>query len=150
MSRKNKRRANNQGLVRYRNMPDVTVSEEIDGYKMSDVLRDFAEPFMDDASTYKEMHAVYSLAATAWNLAIVPPHERIRTLMPVLQDMPVEDRLLFKNALAELIEHKERAFADYRRLIVDFELVDQGDSYHLSVVSEIIVEEKGPGTAAEK
>ena len=143
MARKNKDREEKKGLARFRSMPQAFVSEEVRGYKMSDVLADFARPFMEDASTLEEIAAVYSMAAIAWNLALLPLHERIRALMPTLQELPVEERLLFKEAIGEMIAHKERAFAEYRRPVIDFELIDQGERYHLTVLSEIVVDKTG-------
>jgi len=71
------------------------------------------------------------------------PHgERDRKSTP-RQTIPKDGRLPFKNAIAEMIERKEREFADYLRPILDFELVDKGNQrYDLTVLSETTTEEQ--------
>ncbi|MHB0936128.1 MAG: hypothetical protein ACYC6A_07020 [Armatimonadota bacterium] len=149
MSRNKRHTEERTSLSRIRNVHNPLKTEEVLGYKMSEVFIDFADPFMEDAVAMDDIRSVYSLAAIAWNLALLPPHERLRILTPMLRDMPLEQRLGFKELIADMIDYKEEAFTDYDRPIVDFELVDQGERYHLSVLTQVTSDEK-EGKALKK
>jgi hypothetical protein len=140
MSRKHKNGKDRTGLPRRRYHLDARTSQDVLGYKFSEVFADFARPYLDDAEDIDEVSRIYGAAAISWNLALLPRHERIRPLAETMRDMPVEHRLLFKNAIAEMIARKEESFADYDRPITSYEVVDRGKTYHLTVATEIILE----------
>jgi hypothetical protein len=43
----------------------------------------------------------------------------------------------FYAIVGEMIERKNRYFAGYTRHILDYELTDTGDDYHISVISTL-------------
>ncbi len=104
--------------------------------KMSEVMWEFLEPYLEDAPTLEMLHKLVSVALVAWNVAILPatesPEEYLNESMQVI---PPNLRADFKAIVQEMVERKQKYFAQYTRPILDYELVDTGEGYHLSVVS---------------
>lgn len=107
--------------------------------KMSEVLEDFVEPYLEEIEGYVAKDRFISVAVLAWNLAIMPEEAR-QTAKEQLQNQLEQgelsgDQELWDSLLDELVERKFQYFADNRRLIMEFQFEDTGDQYHLSVAS---------------
>jgi hypothetical protein len=116
--------------------------------KMSEVLEDFVEPYLDAADDRHYQEMLYSIAVIAWNLALVPNGEREEMLDEAIRegvrsDDPA-DQQEAKEMINELIERKLSLFTDNQRFILDFQLLDTGDTLQLSVASTL-----PPGTEPE-
>ena len=88
------------------------------------------------------MRKLITTALVAWNAALLPEAERADHLANMAKALPEETHADFYAIVAEMIERKEKHFAQYDRTIVDYELVDRGDDYHLSVISIVPGDEK--------
>jgi len=106
-----------------------------DGVSMSEVLEQFIEPYRYLADTEKAYRKLLTTAITAWNVALFPEKERSSRLDELLAALPRDVREDDRQSIEELMVRKERFFSQYRRMIVDFELADGGDKWHLSVMS---------------
>lgn len=111
--------------------------------KMSEVLRQFVEPYWHIPDTEEAMHRLLTTALVAWNTALQPEEERANSLEQIAVALPEEAREDFYGVVAEMIERKNRYFAQYDRTILDYELVDRGDDYHITVMSWIPSPETG-------
>lgn len=114
---------------------EVTATEASDGVKMSEVLEAFVEPYHDAATTDRAYRKLLTVAATAWNMSLLPEEERSARLDEFLEVIPKEVRRDGKLIVRELMERKEDSFSEYRRMILDLEVTDTGDDLHLTVVS---------------
>jgi len=107
--------------------------------KMSDVLKDFVEPYRELADTEEAYRKLLTLAVTAWNASLLPEEEQEGMVDSILEGgLPEDDEELkagLKDIVNMLIERKQAHFSGNKRTIVDFELTDTGREYHLSVVS---------------
>ena len=103
--------------------------------KMSDVLLDFIDPYYEIANTEDALHKLITTAIVAWNTALLPETERADKLQQLATALPEETHKDFYVIVQEMIERKERYFAQYDRMILDYELVDRGGDYHVSVMS---------------
>lgn len=103
--------------------------------KMSEVLREFVDPYWHIADTEEAMGRLLATALVAWNTALQPEEEQANSVKQVATALPEEAREDFYSVVAELIERKNKYFAQYDRMILDYELVDRGDDYHITVVS---------------
>ncbi len=106
-----------------------------DGIKISDVLREFVEPYMDLAQTEEAYRKLLMTAVIAWNVTLFPEQERMAKFEKFLQCYPAEVMNEARNIIEELMVRKEKYFSQYRRMILDFEVTDTGRGWHLSVVS---------------
>ncbi len=114
--------------------------------KMSEVLRQFVEPYWHIPDDEEAMRKLLTTALVAWNTALLPETERADHLAKIAEALPEETHEDFYAIVGEMIERKEKQFAQYDRPIIDYELVDRGDEYHISVISFVPDQESG-GTA---
>ena len=102
---------------------------------MSAVLLDFIEPYQEHADTTEAMHKLLSIDLIAWNGAMLPEAQRVASLQKVSETLPADTVEDFYAIVEEMMVRKNKHFAHYTRPILDYELTDLGDSYHMSVVS---------------
>ncbi|MGD1859098.1 MAG: hypothetical protein ACFB0E_03900 [Leptolyngbyaceae cyanobacterium] len=112
--------------------------------KMSEVLEEFAEPYVEEIDDFLEHKSFLELAAIAWNLAIMPEEQRQAAREEMHNKFGrrgSQDSLKALDPLLdELIERKLQLFPDNQRLIMDLQFEDSGDQYHLSVASTLASE----------
>jgi hypothetical protein len=105
--------------------------------KMSEVLEEFVEPYLDFAQNRSQREKLFSIAVIAWNLALMPENERQQIIE---QGTTGNDPLARQDArefIDELIARKQTLFAENKRYIVEFQLQDTGKTLHLSVASTL-------------
>jgi hypothetical protein len=113
----------------------VVVGAARDGVKMSEVLREFIAPYREFADTEEAFRKLLLTAVVAWNAALFPAEEREAYLEKMLEALPEEVRADGRAIINELMERKERYFPEHRRMIIDYEVTDMGEDYHLVVIS---------------
>ena len=112
------------------------------GYdKMSAVLLDFIRPYYEYATTTEAMHKLITTALVAWNTALLPEAEQDESLQQVSQALPAEVVEDFYAIVREMIERKNKYYAQYKRHILDYTLTETEDNYHVSVISIVDPEE---------
>ena len=108
--------------------------------KMSEVLEDFIEPYTDDSLNKHGLQMLISMGILAWNIALMPKEKRTEMLnesfAATMPDADPDDIAFGKNMVEEMIDRKNKFFADNQRMIMNFELqyVSRGQ-YHISVAS---------------
>jgi hypothetical protein len=109
--------------------------------KMSDVLERFAEPYLEFVDTTEQHRKLFTLAALAWNASFLPPGEQAKMIDEVLgAGFPADAGELkagLKEIVGALIARKQALFSGYTRKIINFELTDAGNSFHLTVASTL-------------
>lgn len=105
--------------------------------KMSEVLNQFVEPYLEEARTKQDYEKLLMLAIMAWNTALLPEDTREEKLEKILVESVSPIPKEIKGFIYALIERKERYFHQYKRGILNFELSDTGHDYHLSVISTL-------------
>jgi hypothetical protein len=109
------------------------------GEKMSEVLEEFIEPYIESATTPEAYHKLITLAIIAWNAALLEETERqsliTQSTEAILATAGEEWKKDLQNILAMLIERKQRYFANNRRYILDYHLSETKKGYHLAVIS---------------
>ncbi len=116
---------------------ELVVGQSRDGVRMSEVLEQFIAPYRDWADTEEALHRLLVTAIAAWNIAIFPDQEQNVQLEKFIGLLPEEVRENGREIVKEMIERKKKHFARYRRMILDYELVDEGAEYRLHVVSTL-------------
>lgn len=106
--------------------------------KMSEVLLDFAEPILDGMRDDSCFDDAIAFSALCWNLALMPSEEQRVHLNDAAGAMAGSD--LFKRegiqqCVRMLLDRKRAFFADCKRLIVDYEIVQERTGPRLLVVS---------------
>lgn len=107
--------------------------------KMSVVLGDFIEPYVKHTDSEESYRKLITLAIMAWNASFLPETEQQEMIKKVFDEgIPTSTKELKKglsDIVNQLIARKKAYFSQYKRHIIDFEVVDLGDQYHLSVAS---------------
>jgi hypothetical protein len=125
-----------QGLLR----KDEFIIEPGGAVKMSEVLTDFLEPYFEFAGTDAAYQKLLRLAIAAWNTSLLPEEEQQDMVDKVLRTMPATSEELkteLRETVKVLIARKKARFSEYKRRILDFELIATGNGYHLSVASTL-------------
>jgi hypothetical protein len=120
-------------------LPGV-VSGPVGGVKMSDVLNEFVFPVLKSSFDRDALLQLYSVAQTAWNIALEPQRRHETMIDETLDERLVDPTPLQREACREmlswLVTRKLEHFADYQRPILSFQLDELDDGgYYLSVVS---------------
>ena len=109
--------------------------------KMSEVLTDFIEPYLEFANTEEDHRKLLMLAIVAWNTSMLSEEEQQDMVDMVFDEVMSKATEEVKTDLREimsmLIARKKTYFSEYTRMILDFELTDMGGNYHLSVASTL-------------
>ena len=110
--------------------------------KMSEVLEEFVDPYLNSHQTGEEQKKMFSVAVFAWNLAMEPDESRRSTIQKMLAGVMAngteQDCADMTRLLEELIARKHQYFDEVNRLIVDFQMKGNGDRFHLSVASRVV------------
>ena len=107
--------------------------------KMSEVLGDFAQPWLDAAGNDKEYKSMIALAIIAWNLSFLSETERFADLDPeVLEALGQPGRELLQSMITRKLAH----YSGYDRPILDYEFSGDGDRLRLDVISGVRNPEK--------
>ncbi len=103
---------------------------------MSDVLENFVDPYYDLTDETREGYqGLLTIATVSWNISLLPNEERAAAIKDALESMPKEARPGSEQLMHSLIARKEKYYSEYQRAIIDFELVDRGENWHISVSS---------------
>jgi hypothetical protein len=109
--------------------------------KMSDVLEDFIEPFVEDGELSLEANRVLlTMAVVAWNVANMPEDQQesaLQDFLKVFSPTLGKGLLEAETLIRQMIVRKQRFFAKNQRFILNFQLKDLGHSRHLSVASTL-------------
>ena len=109
------------------------------GEKMSEVLEEFIEPYIESATTPEAYHKLIALAIIAWNAALLEETERqnliTQSAEAILATAGEEWKKDLQDILAMFIERKQRYFANNRRYILNYHLSETKKGYHLAVIS---------------
>ncbi len=114
---------------------EVVIVDSADGVKMSEVLEAFIAPYMEFTETEENFRKLVTIAVVAWNTSLLPRNEQTKAVNELLQSLPPEAQADAKSIVRELMRRKKRYFGKIRRAIIDFEVADTKDGFHLMVAS---------------
>ncbi len=122
------------GLLKGREVRVASAGEE----KLSATLLQFIEPYKWLAPNYEAMHRLVTLAVVAWNGAIFGASGQPNFVEPLIESALPNDEAMrrdFRQMINDMIERKQRHFANNLRIIVGYKLTERPHDYHLSVAS---------------
>jgi hypothetical protein len=112
------------------------------GLKMSDLLKEFVEPYHHEAHDADAYRRLLSLGLLAWNAALQPEAEQQEMVDDVIgkgmHGESEEVQAFVREIVNQLIARKLHHFAQYRRPILDFVLQETDDGLHLAVISAVV------------
>jgi hypothetical protein len=114
---------------------EVIIIESPDRVKMSEVLEAFIAPYMEFAETEESFKKLVTIAVIAWNTSLLPRSAQTKAINDLLTSLPPETQADAKSIVKDLIRRKRIHFGKIRRAIIDFEIIDTRDGFHLTVAS---------------
>jgi hypothetical protein len=108
--------------------------------KMSEVLMDFAGPLLEDLEDETAFESVLSFAVICWNLSFFPEKEQRKMMRDIVDELGKSDHLMRLEAeswVGFFLERKKAFFADDRRMILDYKIVQEKGRERLLVVSTL-------------
>jgi len=108
--------------------------------KMSEVIIDFAEPLLNaiDDCDHELFEYVISFAIICWNASLLPQKKQKKVLFSMVDKLAESDvlfRLSVEDDVRVLLERKKAFFADDKRMVVDYKIVEENGLYHLFAMS---------------
>jgi hypothetical protein len=107
------------------------------GRKMSDVFVEYAEPLLDPSVPYSEQDRVIKMAVMCWNLSLLPKDERealLRDGFVKSKEPSLSDGVnIIVSMVEEMIERKERLFANDKRMIIEWNIEPGADEELLTI-----------------
>lgn len=122
-------------------LPDVPlrVAKRRTGRKVSEILMEFAQPWLDRAGNDDQRRMVIGLAVLAWNMAALPEPERWERMGPELEEKFGEPA---KAVLKEMIARKLALCPEETRTILDYVITGGGgDNMRVEVAYSLLPEE---------
>ena len=107
--------------------------------KMSDALENVIEPYTEEVGTIAAMRNLVAMGGLAWNLALLPSEAVAKELPKLVKGLAVEpgDAQMLTEIIQEMIERKRLLYPDVNRYIVNSQVEDIGDGWHISVASTL-------------
>ncbi|MDA0266853.1 MAG: hypothetical protein O2890_15540 [Cyanobacteria bacterium] len=108
--------------------------------KMSAVLEDFVEPYLDGNESDQAFEAFLNIAVIAWNIALFPEDQQPQKVDLIVAKAAKGNTQIqqeMRSVLEELITRKQQHFASIKRQIVEFQLKGRGKNMHLSVAATL-------------
>jgi len=102
---------------------------------MSEVLLDFIEPYTEEAQSEDEFRSLITMGLVAWNTALLPEESHEQTLDRLIDEAVRDGADDFRQVVYEMIERKQRGFAQIKRLMLKDDLTVSEKGRHLSVIS---------------
>ncbi len=110
--------------------------------KMSEIILEFARPYLDEVDSFDDYKKVIPMAMIAWNLGLTDESEMEVQLAALCNDLghSMTDDLAieFRQRVSALVYRKRQHFSEVKRLVMDWDIVEMGNSFHLNVVSTLI------------
>ncbi|SPE57093.1 hypothetical protein SBV1_2630009 [Verrucomicrobia bacterium] len=108
------------------------------GRKVSEILMEFAEPWLAEARNDDQRKAVIGLAVLAWNMAAFPEPERWAGMSPEFAEKFGNPA---KAILKEMIARKLALYPEETRSILDYEITGGRDTMRVEVVFSLLPRE---------
>jgi hypothetical protein len=108
--------------------------------KMSEVIMDFAEPLLDPVEDGLAFENALTLAVICWNTSFLPEEEQRKMVREMVGEMAKSDfltRFEVENCINMLLGRKRTFFADERRLVLDYKIVEEKGRERLLVLSAL-------------
>ena len=117
-------------------LPDNVVLVTDSEVKMSQIIMDFAEPFLAEADTEEKFRKAVGLATVAWNAGLLPKDQWKEPLAKSLDATPDAIASILAG-LKLLVTRKHQHFANNKRFIVNYHLLGTFPDFQLAIASTL-------------
>ena len=106
--------------------------------KMSEVILDFAEPLLDALDDDELFENAINCAVACWNLSFLPEKKQKKLVLSMVNELDKSVLLTrheFEDCIRMLLERKRVLFADEKKIVVNYKIVEEEDHHRLLVMS---------------
>ncbi len=112
--------------------------------KMSEILLEYAQPLFEiiDEDDLNQFTLAVQVAILCWNVSLLPPDEQQQFLDSAgervdIHRLPQYSKIkqALQGIMNILIERRKTLYPNEKRLVMDFQIVDEPDQHRLFVVS---------------
>lgn len=121
-----------------RNIPSLRTVPGLE--KIPACLIELSRPYLPEVAGVQTWRTGIAMAATAWNLALLPALVRDREIERMFQQaeaQTLDDPLLLEDLLQRLITRKLRLYPDDPRLILSWEVRKAGSRVHITTMATL-------------
>ena len=107
--------------------------------KVSAMLQEIIEPYRRDANNFSEYRKLVTLAIIAWNIANIPLDQMLTSLDHHLDQLPrmtATEREDLRQITLDLVQRKIKLYPEVQHPIVNFEITQTQNKYHLAIASK--------------
>lgn len=105
--------------------------------KMSKVIVDFIEPFLEMAENNEAEEFIVMLSAMSWNANLLPKKEQKSFIKNIEKEVGEQGAEMFKLMRKMIAAYKKEKYPNLNRYILDYQIRYTKDGMHLNVVSSI-------------
>jgi hypothetical protein len=103
------------------NMPEEKIKiVKRTGPKVSEIVKEIAMPWLDEARNTDQLKIVIGMAVLAWNMSLLPESERWEGMSP---DFAAYLKPEIRTIIEDMVARKMTLFPDETRSILDYEFV---------------------------
>jgi len=106
--------------------------------KMSEVILDFAEPLLDALDDDELFKNAIGCAVVCWNLSFLTEMKKQRQVRAIVNEIDKSHlltRFEAEDCVRMLLERKRILFADEKRIVINYKIVEEEDHHRLLVTS---------------
>ena len=108
---------------------------------MSQIILDFARPILALDPEREYFEEAISIAVIAWNISLTLESMPEATVEGLLQEtfdeqLMEEDHEELFAQIKMLVRRKQKYFSKHGRFIIDFQIMESKDMFHLNILSE--------------
>ncbi len=106
--------------------------------KMSEVILDFAEPLLDAIDDDELFERAIGCAVVCWNLSFLMEKKQQRQVRSIVNEFDKSDLLTrfgAEDCVRMLLERKKAFFADEKRMVLNYQVVEEEGQHRLLVAS---------------
>ncbi len=109
--------------------------------KMSEVILDFAKPFLDKCEDEESEKKAIGLAILIWNVSLFPKKKRDQEIENLCSGLSssedANDFAALMNYVNILLERKDECYPDNKRAIINYQMSGSGKNRRLDIASTL-------------
>jgi len=135
------RKLRRSSLAKRYEVEPLRLQKSLSARKLSQVILDFAQPLSNASDDDRFFKNAIACAVLCWNLSFLKEKEQQRQMRSIVNKLSKSGQLTrfeIRDCVQMLLERKRNFFADDRRMVINYEVVEEEDSRHLFVASMLV------------
>jgi hypothetical protein len=107
--------------------------------KISGIILELCKEYLDKVETDKRRESIISLTCMAWNLSFLEENDRKKEISTIASKLKIDFDIQasLREILTDLAQKKLKHYSLDNRYILDYQISDLGDNFHLNIIWSI-------------